>query len=669
MFKAGETYSFSAAAMTKEGGDTTSFKLTMQYTDSSNETNYAEIASGTAPKGEWIQLANTEFKIPAGATGMQIYVETTDTDSTMDFFIDDVYGAVKGTKIEGPGQPKVKTFLLGDLSYDGRIDGFDVALARNGLINGISDSMTKKAADVDKNGKLEAADLILLQEFVLGKITEFPKPAVPDVDLSKYEAMFNNITLADSWKKEGENNPLTTQRFGADPGWMVYKDRLYLYTTNDAFEYKNGTLWENSYDNGTINCISSSDLINWTDHGAIPVAGQHKSQYNPTNNGAAKWANRSWAPDACWKNINGKDKFFLYFANSGGGIGVLTADSPTGPWTDPIGKALLDWNTPGNSGVVWMFDPGVYYDEETGKGYIAFGGGVDGKDKANPKTGRIVELGDNMISIKGTTVTMETPYLFEDSSLIKIGDTWYYSYCTNWNVPGGTNINGTSFGSGEICYMTSKNPLGPWTQSTLTGKVLPGTGKVDKGGNNHHSIIYFKGKYYVAYHARAVAGRMGLTFKTNNGTSTDGNYRSTHLDPATLNGNKITSDVTMKGVTTQLEALDPYTKVQAETMSNQSKGISVTGLGDTIVKAKNKGDWIKVSGVDLDGVTSITVKGSGDQAVRFCVGKPNGDVIGYGELNGSESTIAPKDGSVSGKNDIYIVFSGAAELDYWSFEK
>ena len=56
----------------------------------------------------------------------------------------------------------------------------------------------------------------------------------------------------------------------------------------------------------------------------------------------------SWAPAAAHKTINGKDKFFLYFANGGGGIGVLTADSPIGPWTDPLGKALgyrqYTWN-------------------------------------------------------------------------------------------------------------------------------------------------------------------------------------------------------------------------------------------------------------------------------------------------------------------------------------
>jgi arabinoxylan arabinofuranohydrolase len=49
--------------------------------------------------------------------------------------------------------------------------------------------------------------------------------------------------------------------------------------------------------------------------------------------------------------INGKDKFFLYFANSGNGIGVLTADSPIGPWTDPLRKALVTHSTSGVAGV------------------------------------------------------------------------------------------------------------------------------------------------------------------------------------------------------------------------------------------------------------------------------------------------------------------------------
>ena len=38
------------------------------------------------------------------------------------------------------------------------------------------------------------------------------------------------------------------------------------------------------------------------------------------------------------KVINGKDKFFLYFANGASGIGVLTADSPIGHGPIRLGK-------------------------------------------------------------------------------------------------------------------------------------------------------------------------------------------------------------------------------------------------------------------------------------------------------------------------------------------
>ena len=681
-FKPGEEFSFSVNVTYFDGPETTDFKFTLQYTGSDGEPHYSEIASATGVKGKWVQLANTNYKIPEDATDMKIYVETSD-ETTNNFYIDEVIGAVAGTGIQGAGQPELpKPVVPGDVNSDGVIDVFDLIMAKQAIVSKVfSDENAEKAADADQSGKFEINDAVLIQEYVTGKIKEFPV-AEKVVDVGAMENIFKSISVTSSYKKNNENNPLTTQRFGADPGWMVYDGRLYLYTTNDAFEYNSdGKMRENTYDSGTINCISSADLVNWTDHGAIPVAGQHKSTTNPTNNGVAKWANRAWAPDACWKKINGKDKFFLYFANSGGGIGVLTADSPTGPWTDPIGKPLLDWNTPGNSGVVWMFDPGVYYDETTGKGYIAFGGGVDGKDKANPKTGRIAELGDDMISIKGSTKTMETPYLFEDSSLIKIGDTWYYSYCTNWNVPYGTNINGTSFGSGEICYMTSKDPMGygQWTSSSLKGKVLPGTGVVDKGGNNHHSIIYFKNKYYVAYHTRAQAISMtkenGYKFYNSKGeltTSQDGNYRSTHLDEATFDAStgKISCNITMGGVK-QIESLNPYVQNRAATMSNQSKDIVVKGVGNTTVAVK-KGSFTKVSGVNFSkGADKITVRASSTNGgvIKICTGSTSGDAIAYVEIPaGSMSEVTvPTVASVSGSKDLYFVYSGDMELDWWQF--
>ena len=38
-----------------------------------------------------------------------------------------------------------------------------------------ADDRAKRAADVDKNGKVEMSDLVQIQSFVLGKISEFGK--------------------------------------------------------------------------------------------------------------------------------------------------------------------------------------------------------------------------------------------------------------------------------------------------------------------------------------------------------------------------------------------------------------------------------------------------------------------------------------------------------------
>ncbi len=657
IFKPGESYSFSVNAMANEGPDVSTFKLTLQYTGSDGEPHYDEIASGAAPKGEWIQLQNADYKIPADASDMLIYVEIIDEDNLASFYVDDAIGAPAGTQIAGPGQPKVKTLILGDINFDEAIDSLDVVAGRKGIIKEISDNTAKKAADVDQSGAYELNDLVLLQEYVLGKIKEFPvnKPAVPVLDTSKYEPMFNNIQLGESFKKLTENNPIYTQRFGADPGWMVYDGRLYVYTTADQFAYKNNQMIENDYSSGYINCLSTADLVNWTDHGQIPVA---KTRVNGTP--IAKWANNAWAPDAAWKKINGQDKFFLYFANNGSGIGVITADDPTFTKNakDPLGHELISRSTP-NSNVTWLFDPGVYYDPNTDTAIMAYGGGVPEGQAANTKQGRIVQLGDDMISIKGTPFDPGTPYLFEDSSMIKIGDTWYYSFCHNWSVPGGTSVNGNSFASADIGYMTSKNPLGGYQYQGVVFKNT-GTQRLDNGGNNHHSVIEFKGNYYVLYHSRQLEMRMGV----NGGKGL--NYRSPCIDKATISNGKITCSGSQNGVS-QIENLNPYETVQAETMSNQSKNISVNGLGNTTVKAK-KGEWIKVSGVDLSkGVSSIKVKGSGNAVVKFCVGSTTGACLGYGELNGSENELAAAENDVTGVKDIYMVFSGDCEIDYWSF--
>ena len=118
------------------------------------------------------------------------------------------------------------------------------------------------------------------------------------------EELFKEIEIAKAVKPLTDHNPLMTQRFGADPYALVYDGRVYIYMTGDTPMYEaDGSLKENNYSNiYTINIISSADLVNWTDHGTV---------YAASSKGQATWGTNSWAPAAAYKNIDGKDKFFL----------------------------------------------------------------------------------------------------------------------------------------------------------------------------------------------------------------------------------------------------------------------------------------------------------------------------------------------------------------------
>lgn len=489
---------------------------------------------------------------------------------------------------------------------------------------------------MNKALKQTGTSLLVLGLIVQGGIMTYATDSV---------SLFNNISLTESYKDLNENNPIVTQRYSADPGVMVYDDTVYIYCTNDSLEYSNGSIGENTYSKiQTLNCFSSKDLVNWTDHGVIQVAGSA---------GVAKWASCSWAPCATHKTINGQEKFFLYFANNAGGIGVLESDSPTGPWTDPIGKALVDKSTANCGDVVWCFDPAVLVDDD-GSGYLYFGGGVPTGQNAHPKTARVVKLGDNMTSLAGTPVTIDAPYLFEDSGINKIGNKYYYSYCSNWNTAG------SGISTAAIEYMVGDSPMGPFTHA---GEVFkkPGLYFKESTGNNHHTIFEFKGDYYLAYHTRTLEQ---AALGQNKG------YRSTHIDKLIVNNGQI-SEVkgTMTGVS-QVTYLNPYQKVQAETMAIQA-GVSISGSGDTKVTDINSGDWIGVKGVNFsEGLSKITVsaKASSNGVIKVCEGSPSGQVLGYIEVpntNGAYKEVTGTLSNVSGIKDIYFVFSGSMALDYW----
>lgn len=646
MFVPGKSYSFSSAVGYLDGDcDKADFSMTLQYKDSSDETHYVNIATVTATKGKYAQLANRSFEIPSDAVSMQLVIET--SKELVNFYVDEVIGAVDGTGIlfkeeEDPTtEPSVEEYIKGDVDGNKCINVIDLSMIKNFAVNGGGNS----ASDVNDDGKINITDVVLMQKYILKLIDKFPSE-VKKLDDAEMNNVFSSVNLASGYKKDGENNPVYTQRFGADPGVMEYNGRVYLYTTNDVIEYdSNGKIVENTYAKvNKINCFSSADMVNWEDHGAIEVAG---------TNGASKWGSNSWAPCSAHKKINGKEQFFLYYANGGNGIGVLTSDSPTGPWKDPLGKALISRATPNCGNVTWLFDPAVMVDDY-GTGYLCFGGGVPEGQNANPGTARIVKLGSDMISIEGTPTTIDVPYLFEDSGINKIGDKYYYTYCSNWKTDG----NQYGLSGGAIQYMVSDNPMGPYTYG---GQLFANQGNFfGLYGNNHHSIVNFKNQLYLFYHARAVESAMGI----------DGNYRSTQVDKITMSGTKMEAvKGTMTGIS-QLSTVNPYTTQQAEMMSDQG-GIEVNNTGNTTVSC-NKGDWIKVSGVDFSkGASKITVKATSkkDTYIKIVSGSKTGKVVGYVKVPAnSNGEITYGINNISGKNDIYFIFSDDIEFDSWCFK-
>lgn len=523
--------------------------------------------------------------------------------------------------------------------------------------------ITEQAADITEEIKKETDEI--------PDITS-ENNTTSEEDTMDYEALFKEVKLAKSYKGVANNNPIIEQHYGADPFALVYDDTVYFYMTADAYEYDaKGEIKENSYSQiRSLYVVSTKDMINFTDHGEITIAGA---------NGATKWAHNSWAPAAAWKMIDGKPKFFLYFADNGGGIGVVTSDSPVGPFKDELGHGLIRRDMENCGNVEWLFDPAVLVDDD-GKAYIYFGGGVprgeDGQPKAaHPMTARCAQLGDDMMSLVDVPAVIDAPYLFEDSGIHKFGDTYYYSYCSNFNVDAaGTAEYG--FENGEIIIMESKNPLGPFT---FKERVLKNPGYYfGLGGNNHHAIFKFKDQWYITYHSRILEKEQGILH----------GYRSTSIEEINIAEDGTIGNVKMtKDARKQVGSLYPYEKINGATFAVMG-GVDTApadevskqyGCGNLLLTAVDTGDYVKLQGVDFgtDGAKSVsaTVRTNRkDGVIRVTTKYPNGTVAGYIPVksDGAFETVCTAEFAekLTGVQDVFFTFYGEGyEIVDWSFSK
>ncbi len=465
------------------------------------------------------------------------------------------------------------------------------------------------------------------------------------------------------YKKTENHNPVMTQRFGADPWAMVYGNRVYLFMTGDEPVIPDGEAKPKTNDYGnitTLRVLSSEDLVNWTDHGSVRAAG---------GSGAAKWASNSWAPCAAWKNIGGQDRFFLYFANSGGGIGVLVSDHPTGSFTDPIGKPLVSRSTPGCADVTWLFDPAVLT-EEDGSAWLYFGGGIPEGKQADPGTARVVKLGADMVSLDGEPMEIRPPWLFEDSGINRFGDTYVYSYCTNFSVPAGGSSQG--FGSGEIVYMTADRPEGPFAYA---GQVLKNPGAfLGVGGNNHHCMFRFGDQWYITYHAATLDKAMGW----------NAGYRSVFVDRLELTAEGLPAPTrgSLAGVP-QVRPFDPFRPVSGATAVSMA-GVTTelvrtedrkAGTGPMAAVSMSPDGWIAVAGVDFGetgaGSVRMSVRSEVPAKIEIMTDREDSEPAAVLEIPACDEDTeitAELPAPLSGTHDLYFRFteSGTALLE-WQF--
>ncbi|WP_250464689.1 endo-1,4-beta-xylanase [Microbulbifer litoralis] len=412
------------------------------------------------------------------------------------------------------------------------------------------------------------------------------------------------------------DNPLVSQVYTADPAARVFDGRMYVITTHDQEDQSD---YSELHD---YTMFSSDDMINWQDHGVVFDSRTDTS-----------WANLAYAPDIIERN----GQYYLYFPDGASSIGVAVSDSPTGPFTDPLGGPLVDRNTP-NANVDWVFDLGVFIDDD-GQAYLYFGGG-------GPGNARVIRLNSDMISTSGSAITLDVPNFFEALYMHKRNGTYYLSYSTN-----------TEAGL-AIDYMTSNNPTSGFVHR---GTVLPNPWE-NNSNNNHQSILEFDNQWYIFYHNRAVANARGASTY----------QRSINADQLFYNGDGSIQQVNAGSAgVPKRKNVDPFARNEAETIDNE-QGIETEGpaTGTRNLAFIQDGDWVKISNVDFgSGATGFEASVASDTSggtVEIVLDDVNSQPIGslsVGNTGGWQSwqTVSTQINTVTGLHDLFLRFSGGSD--------
>ena len=257
-------------------------------------------------------------------------------------------------------------------------------------------------------------------------------------------------------------NPIVTDAYTADPSAHVFNDTLWVYPSHDRDDAVKFSMED-------YHVYSTTDMQHWTDWGVI---------FRPFEQ--TTWAqSAAWAPDCICRN----GKYYLYYPTDKRHIGVAVADTPHGPFHDPLGHPLVSIDTPGIVCNRDFIDPCVFVDDD-GQAYLFMG----------QNTLCAVRLNDDMVTYDksggdhGVYIIQGAHEFFEAAWVHKRGGVYYLSY-SDGTTPGHQP---------RIAYCTASHPLGPYTyRGVVLGPVNSGT--------NHHSIVSYLGQDWLFYHTADIS--------------------------------------------------------------------------------------------------------------------------------------------------------------------
>jgi arabinoxylan arabinofuranohydrolase len=256
-------------------------------------------------------------------------------------------------------------------------------------------------------------------------------------------------------------NPIVKNIYTGDPAALVDNGRVYLYVGHDE-----ASATDTDYRMNEWRVYSSCDMANWTDHGS------------PVRFSTFAWAGKdAWAGDI----VKRGNKYYFYSTVdhktiAGKAIGVAVSDSPTGPFIDARGSALITNDMTKQTAIPWDdIDPAVFIDTD-GQAYLYWGNTVL----------KYAKLKANMTELDGPILTFGMDAFTEAAYMHQHAGTYYLSYSRNFPE--------------ETAYSTGPTPTGPWH---FRGAIMDKNAVVK---TIHQAIIEFNGKSYIFYHNDKLPG-------------------------------------------------------------------------------------------------------------------------------------------------------------------